>query len=412
MVHRMHVRYALWATVVTVFRVPAQSGWTPLHMAARRGHLACTEALLDAKANIEARNNVRQRPCRRKAPSMIPSAERESERPGQCGWWGLARDARGATPAGEQDPAPLGRKQRQDGLRQGADPRRSEQGLRQHARARLNMQHPPPSPISIARTAGCRPPPRRCCFPPRPRRNPSRRCTSPRAAGTPRRCRPCWSWARRRSRGTRCGGARRGGGARVPMLTARLSKNVPRACPCAQDGNTPLHEAALNGHVACALPLLDAGLDLEAANTVRQAPAASPRDSVLPLFFREARAQGMSPSPLSRQAGNTPLLEAARNGKAEFVAMVLERGGRIDAKNRARSRPQICLCLHFTPSPPDAHRGTWPPTPAPPRGAQDSRTALHLAAAEGHLETVQVLLERNPDRDAHDDVRSTAALHR
>ena len=49
-----------------------------------------------------------------------------------------------------------------------------------------------------------------------------------------------------------------------------------------------------------------------------------------------------------------------------------------------------------------------PAAPAPlssPLPLQDSRTALHNAALNGHLESVRLLLDRGADKEAKDNVR-------
>jgi hypothetical protein len=50
---------------------------------------------------------------------------------------------------------------------------------------------------------------------------------------------------------------------------ASLSAAALRRCGCAQNGNTPLHQAAVNGHVECVALLVERGANKEAKNNVR-----------------------------------------------------------------------------------------------------------------------------------------------
>jgi hypothetical protein len=60
---------------------------------------------------------------------------------------------------------------------------------------------------------------------------------------------------------------------------ASVSAAALRRCGCAQDGYTPLHWAADNGHVACVALLVERGANKDAKTNVRCAapsPAAAP----------------------------------------------------------------------------------------------------------------------------------------
>jgi hypothetical protein len=59
---------------------------------------------------------------------------------------------------------------------------------------------------------------------------------------------------------------------------ASLSAAALRRCGCAQFGSTPLHCAALRGHVACVALLVERGANKEAKDNVRcAAPSPPPR---------------------------------------------------------------------------------------------------------------------------------------
>ena len=79
-----------------------------------------------------------------------------------------------------------------------------------------------------------------------------------------------------------------------------------------------------------------------------------------------------------RIAGETPLMLAAKNGHADAVKLLLDRGAQINARN--------------------------PETPNPKRGM----TALLFAAQHGHDDVVRVLLEHGADATAKDRNGRTA----
>jgi len=119
-----------------------------------------------------------------------------------------------------------------------------------------------------------------------------------------------------------------------------------------------LHDAAKAGDIEYVRALVDAGVDVDA-----------------------------------KAIGVTALLLAAYRGHAEVVALLIEAGADVDAKDERG------LMWLFTRDGRDRLRDNR------------DRTALMLAAREGHLEIAKLLIEAGADVDARDEHDRTALMY-
>eukprot|EP00435_Cladocopium_sp_Y103_P012114 s88_g3.t1 len=129
-----------------------------------------------------------------------------------------------------------------------------------------------------------------------------------------------------------------------------------------EDRYTPLHRAAMTGHVGATTLLLEAGAEIEARN--------------ITMF------------------GMVPLHLAASRGYLDVVRVLLEAGAEKDQLTTNGQTPMLCAAWH-------GHRDVVKllleagveKNPTTNRGL----TPLHLAAALGYLEIVRLLVESGAD---------------
>ncbi|KAK3236814.1 hypothetical protein CYMTET_53067 [Cymbomonas tetramitiformis] len=123
-----------------------------------------------------------------------------------------------------------------------------------------------------------------------------------------------------------------------------------------QDGYTPLHDAARNGHQEMVVKLVELGANIHTAakaglTPLHAAACNGHQEVVVKLVELGANIHAAD------ETGSTPLHDAARNGHQEVVVKLVELGANIHAANK------------------------------------DGRTPLHAAACNGHQEVVVKLLE-------------------
>lgn len=140
------------------------------------------------------------------------------------------------------------------------------------------------------------------------------------------------------------------------LLKQRVSMDAPQV-----DGMTALHWATYHDDVEVTDLLVRAGANVNAANRYGVTPlslACTNGNTVIVELLLEAGADANAPLP----GGETPLMTAARTGRLAAVKALLAHGAAVDSKEERRAQ-----------------------------------TALMWAAAEGHAEVVQALVDAGAD---------------
>src|SRR5215212_3929980 len=140
------------------------------------------------------------------------------------------------------------------------------------------------------------------------------------------------------------------------LLKEHAAVNVPQA-----DGTTALHWAAYQDDLELAQLLVRAGADVKAANRYGVTPlsmACTNGNAPLTGLLLKAGADPNAPLP----GGETPLMTASRTGSLATVKLLIAHRANVDSKDERRGQ-----------------------------------TALMWAAAEGHADVVQALIDADAD---------------
>ncbi len=143
------------------------------------------------------------------------------------------------------------------------------------------------------------------------------------------------------------------------------------------DGTTALHWAVYREQPELATLLIEAGADVEAPNDYGVTPFALAARQGHADLLRRLLGIGVDPDDPRHavNAGETPLLAAARSGQVEAVDVLLDAGANVDAQE------------------------TW-----------NGQSALMWAAAEGHAAVVARLIERGADINVRSNSGASALL--
>jgi ankyrin repeat protein len=175
------------------------------------------------------------------------------------------------------------------------------------------------------------------------------------------------------------------------------------------DGTTPLMRAVHGQMPNTAQLLIDAGADVRKANSYGVTAlyiAARAGDSVATRMLLAAGADANAALPAS---GETVLMTAAKSGNADVVRALLTGGNdsvSLEALGEARAAARVAEGAGYS----------APANPAIDVNDADvnarerlyGRTALMIAAAEGHLDAVRLLIEAGSDLNVVDAEGSTA----
>jgi ankyrin repeat protein len=198
--------------------------------------------------------------------------------------------------------------------------------------------------------------------------------------------------------------ARRNSTAIENFLALGVDPNDPEP-----DGTTPLMRAVYGQMPNTAKLLIDAGADVKKANSYGVTAlyvAARAADSVATRLLLAAGADANAGLPAS---GETVLMTAAKSGNADVVRALLTGGDdsvSLEQLGAARAAARVAESAGYS----------APANPAVDTNYADvnarerlyGRTALMIAAAEGHLDIVRLLVEAGSDLNLVDAEGSTA----
>ena len=142
-----------------------------------------------------------------------------------------------------------------------------------------------------------------------------------------------------------------------------------------EEERTALHHAAKNGEGAVVNALLDAGAPVAAVDAYGQTPLHAAAEAAYEDAARLLLAAGAVPDTPDHIFDSTPLHLAVRRNRTGMAQLLIESGADIDARN------------------------------------EGGRSALHVAAGYGHIETVKALLAAGADANQRDGEGETP-LHR
>ncbi len=160
------------------------------------------------------------------------------------------------------------------------------------------------------------------------------------------------------------------------------------------DGSTALLWLAHWNDIATAALLLGSGADPNAANDFKMAPLSQACINGNSAFVRLLLKSGANPN-LAIATGETPLMTCAKTGSVDAVRMLVEYGAAINAKEPAGN--QTALMWVATEHHPDVVQALIEAHADLKATTKQGFTAIHFAAREGDLETVNLLLAAGVD---------------
>jgi ankyrin repeat protein len=211
-------------------------------------------------------------------------------------------------------------------------------------------------------------------------------------------------------------------------LLRRLVQEQPNVNEPQVDGATALHWAAHANDIGMAEFLIEAGADVSARNRVGASPMLSAVINGNAQLIGLLLENGADANAAVSNTGDTPLMLAARTGIAEAVQVLLDHGADVNARETwgqttplmwavAENHAAVARILvshgadieaRSVYIPPDTGRGFEGGLPRDRRPeevgavifAGGELTPLLIAARDGHLESVQVMVEAGADINA------------
>jgi ankyrin repeat protein len=172
------------------------------------------------------------------------------------------------------------------------------------------------------------------------------------------------------------------------LIKAGASVNQPTVF-----GATPLGEAARRGDAAVMKVLLDAGADPESANAEGQTALMSVARTGSVEAAKLLLKHGARIDAREKWGGQTALIWAAAQDQAEMVRFLASKGADVNARSAVREWQRRVTAEG---RPKDMNRGGF--------------TAMLYAAREGHVRTLQALIEAHADLDLSDPDGTTPLI--
>lgn len=168
------------------------------------------------------------------------------------------------------------------------------------------------------------------------------------------------------------------------LLDAGAKTNMHKAnCSLTNGGFTPLHSAAANGHAACIQMLLERGGDVFGGDRAGECPLHSAvRANSLEIVSLLLRSKQHPWAFIRSRNGRTPLHVAALHGRKECAELLLQNAQQCQAEGAILGLVMTADCGGCVP--------------------------LHEAAAGGHIDLLQVLVENGTPIDVCDSGGKTA----
>jgi len=191
----------------------------------------------------------------------------------------------------------------------------------------------------------------------------------------------------------------RAGSVRVLLQQPGINQNIQDA-----DGRTPLHAAAANGSLECAICLLDRNKEPteEAADAKKKPPPkgkkdAAPVDEPKKTLIEVEDADGNTPLQVAMENEHTALVEAliaagasVRRGSAKYGTLL----------HQAVAMRNEIIAAALVDGRAEVHA----------RDARDC-TPLHVAVEGGSVSIAEILLDRGADVEARDEFEGNTPLH-
>ena len=176
-----------------------------------------------------------------------------------------------------------------------------------------------------------------------------------------------------------------------------------------QDGTTPLMRAVHGQMPNTAQQLIEAGADVKKANTYGVTALYIAARAGDPVATRMLLAAGADANAALSSSGETVLMTAAKAGNVEVVGSLLTGGidgVSIPELGEARAAARVAEAAGYSQPTNPAFATNYADVNA--RERLYGRTALMVAAVEGHLDVVRLLVEAGSDANIVDAEGSTA----
>jgi ankyrin repeat protein len=182
-------------------------------------------------------------------------------------------------------------------------------------------------------------------------------------------------------------------------VKAALAENPKAVNEKNSENNTPLHLAAMNGHLEISKALITAGADVNAGDNENSPPivnaALGAHYDVVKLLLKKGAS-----ATLKDDNEMTPLHFAAMGGNAQIIKLLLDKGADVNALNNSQLTPLIYAAYRGRT---EASRVLVENGADPKLASEDGKTVLHGAANNGSVETCEFFIEQGIDINATDN---------